>query len=135
MLIDVYHAVTHRSGKVCVRDRHVLRRVTDDLRDDAKVLSAFSVLACPVSFHSDDLRKVFIKYLARVETMIGNEVAAQLMQDLRINEAEPLGSLRKLKQKRKIEIVGSVKDEGSVKDTSKGAGKHKKRKRREKKGW
>ena len=108
MLVSLYHRVTHRSGEVCVRDRHVLRRVSDKLRDDAEVLSALSVLAHPVSFHSDDLRKVFIKYLARVETMVGNEVAAQLMQDLRIPEVETLGTLRKLKQKRKIEIVSSV---------------------------
>ena len=84
-----------------MRDRHVLRRVTDDLREDEKVFNMFSVLAHPVSFHSDDLRRVFLKYLYRVETLIGNEVAAQLMEDLRIREVETLGSLRKLKQKRK----------------------------------
>jgi len=108
----------------------VLRRVSDELRDDAKVLSAFSVLAHPVSFHSEDLRKVFIKYLARVETMVGNEIAAQLMQDLRIREVETLGTLRKLKQKRKIEIVGSGK-----KDVGEGTGKQKKNRRRKRKNW
>ena len=108
----------------------MLRRVSDELRDNAKVISAFSVLAHPVPFHSDDLRKVFIKYLARVETMVGNEVAAQLMQDLRIREVETLGSLRKLKQKRKIEIVNSVK-----KYVGEGTGKQKKKRRRKRKNW
>lgn len=132
MLIAKYHHATHRSGKVCVRDRHVLRRVTDGLKDDEQVLSAFSTLARPARFHADDLRKVYLKYLARVETMIGNEIAAQLIQDLRVREVETLGSLRKLKQKSKIEVVGGVPDI----NTGKGEGKgKKKRKRRKKKGW
>ena len=100
------------------------------MREDEKVFNMFSVLAHPVSFHSDDLRRVFLKYLYRVETLIGNEVAAQLMEDLRIREVETLGSLRKLKQKRKVEIVGGVPDMGEGK--GKGEGK-KKRKRRKKK--
>ena len=134
MLIDRYHRVTHRCGKVCVRDRHVLRRVTDDLREDEKVFNMFSVLAHPVSFHSDDLRRVFLKYLYRVETLIGNEVAAQLMEDLRIREVETLGSLRKLKQKRKVEIVGGVPDMGEGKGKGEGKKKRKRRKKK-KKGW
>ena len=97
----------------------MLRKVTDDLRGDEKVLSSFSVLAHPASFHSDDLQKVFLKYLYRVETMIGNEIASQLMQDLRIREVDTLGALRKLKQKRKIEIVGKLRDQ----DVMEGKGK------------
>ena len=102
------------------------------MKDDKKVFNMFSVLANSVSFHGDDVRRVFLKYLYRVETLIGNEVSAQLMEDLRMKEAETLGSLRKLKQKRKIEIVGGSPN--MVKGEGEGKGK-KKRKRRKKKGW
>ena len=61
--------------------------------------------------------------------MIGNEVAAQLMQDLRVSEVETLGTLRKLKQKRKVEVVGI----GSAEDKSSGKGNAKPKRKRKKK--
>ena len=111
-----------------MRDRYVLRRVTDCLKDDVKVQSAFSVLAHPASFRSEDLSKVFLKYLARVETMIGNEISSQLMRDLRIREVDTLETLRQLKRERRVE----VKSERDVKVDTK---TKKKRRRRKKKGW
>ena len=88
MLIARYHRVSHRSGRVCVRDRYILRKMTVCLKEDAQVKRTFAALANPVSFRSEDLDKVFLKYLDRVETMIGNEIASQLMRDLRIREVD-----------------------------------------------
>lgn len=112
----------------------MLRRLTDTFRDDVKVLNAFSVLAHPVSFHKDDLKVVFNKYIARVETMIGNEVASQLLRDLRLSETDTLGSLRKLKRKNRVEVKSGVvcgaQSKGKIDTKPKN-----KRKRRKKKGW
>ena len=134
MMIATYHRVTHRSGRVSVRDRFVLRRVTDSLRDNVKVFNAFSILAHPASFHEDDLKLVFNKYIARVETMVGNELASQLMRDLRMSEIDTLESLRQLKRKKRSAVKGAVvggsQSKGKVDIKSK-----KKRKRRKKKGW
>ena len=89
---------------MCVRDRFVLRRVTQCLKDDKKVFAEFCVLSHPVCFHNDDVNKVYSKYLSRVETMIGNEISTQLIADLRVSEVETLGSLRKLKRLSLIHI-------------------------------
>ena len=137
MLIAKYHRVTHRNGRVCVRDRFVLRRVTDCLKEDVKVMRDFAALANPVSFRSEDLSKVFLKYLARVETMIGNEIASQLMRDLRISEVDTLETLRQLKRDRRVQVT---KREVDIKadtkaDTKTDTKPKKKRKRRKKKGW
>ena len=119
---------------MCVRDRFVLRRVTDCLKGEEKVFNAFSVLSRPVCFHSD-VRKVYLKYIARVETMIGHEISAQLLADLRVSEVDTLGSLRKLKRDRSQ----SVKSECGVKCSVEGSSevkvvkKKRKRKRRKKK--
>ena len=92
--------------------------------------STFAALANPVSFRSEDLDKVFLKYLDRVETMIGNEIASQLMRDLRIREVDTLETLRKLKRDRREEVT--KKSEGDIKLDNKS---QKKRRRRKKKGW
>ena len=140
-LVKKYHRVTHRGGKACVRDRYVLRHITDSLTGDEQVLSSFSKLASPASFHPDDLRKVFLKYIFRVETMIGCEIASQLIEELKVNEVQTLGSLRKAKESRRQEIKGEVSSNrkgGADSTNSKGkvvVKKNIKRRRRKKKKW
>lgn len=58
-----YYRVTHRRGVPCVRDRTVLRRVSDQLIGDGKVLRMFSEMHDTRKFHSDDLTTVYMKYI------------------------------------------------------------------------
>lgn len=116
-----------------MRDRHVLRRVTEGLMEDAQVLSTFAALAKPVYFHDADLKKVYFKYLFRVETMMGNEISSQLMEDLKISHVDTLESLRKIKRERSKEVKGQVDEVEAGSNKSKVV--KKKRKRRKKKGW
>ena len=135
MVIARYHKVTHRGGRVCVRDRFVLRRVTQCLKDDSKVYAEFCVLSHPVCFHKDDVRKVYSKYLSRVETMIGNEISSQLIEDLRVREMDTLGSLRKLKRDRTESIKREGINTSNTTQSNVSVVVKKKRKRRKKKGW
>ena len=107
MLLHMYHGVTHRGGKVLVRDRHVLRRLTDRLVQDKQVLQEFCLLPSPAQFHPDDIEKVFVKYLKRVETMVGNEICRQLLDDLRLEGVDTLESLRPVKRDRNQQIKTS----------------------------
>ena len=123
----------------------MLRHITDALKDDAQVLSSFCKLALPASFHVDDLRKVFLKYLYRVETMIGREIGSQLIEELKMNEVDTLGSLRKIKAELRREVKGEVtsKRKGEINSKDKEINiKDKvlpktksKRRRRKKKNW
>ena len=133
VLRDRYYSATHRDGVLCARNRHVLRRVTECLREDPSVRDKFVLLLDGDGFHSDDVDKVFIAYLNRVETMMGNEYAHQLMESLYFeNENEgKLGSLRKLKRDRDEQSRGAgVKNEGDGASVN-----TKKRRRRKKKNW
>lgn len=112
MLLQKYHHVTHKGGKVCVRDRYVLRRLTDSMQVDTKVVKEFSLLASPHRFHSDDLEKVFRKYLLRVETMIGNEISRHLVEDVLVKGVGRLESLRQTKQDRAQQIKMDASQEG-----------------------
>ena len=140
MLRDRYYSATHRDGVLCVRDRHVLRRVTECLLKDPKVRDKFVLLPGVDGFHKDDVDKVFRAYLHRVETMMGNEYAHQLMEGLQLRKEEKLGSLRVLKRDRDEQVKGvGVGDEGegtcvSKKPTTQSRS-NKKRKRRKKKNW
>ena len=133
--------MTHsRDGKkVCVRDVHVLRRLTDNLLEDVQVVKTFTHLASPAHFHADDLNKVFRKYMYRVETMVGNEVSRQLLDDLRLNDVDRFESLRQAKRARdhKIKTGESAKGLNKVDQVVDNAGKvqKKKRRRRKKKNW
>ena len=135
LLRETYHCVTHRRGVPCVRDRVVLRSVTNRLKTDSKALSTFAEF----NFHPDDIQVVFEKYLGRVETMIGNEVARQVMESMRLENINKLGSLRVLKGKKGREEVGKVEVDSSKGGDStvgrKGGGSKKKRKRRKKRNW
>lgn len=91
------------------------------------------------NFHPDDVQVVFEKYLGRVETMMGNEVARQVMESMRLENRNKLGSLRVLKGKKGRKEVGKVEVDSSKGGDStvgrKGGGSKKKRKRRKKKNW
>ena len=101
MVLKKYHHVTHRGGKVCVRDRYVLRRLSDSLKVDVEVVKAFSLLASPHHFHPDDLEKVFSRYILRVETMVGNEVSRHLLEEVLVSGVDRLESLRQMKRDNK----------------------------------
>ena len=133
MLLHMYHAVTHRGGKVLVRDRHVLRRLTNRLEQDSEVLEQFCLLPDPVKFHPDDVNKVFVRYLKRVETMVGNEICRQLLDDLRLEGVDRLESLRQVKCDRSQQVKTSPVCK-VVTGVSKVKKKGKRRKRKRKKG-
>ena len=135
MLRDRYYSATHRDGVLCVRDRSVLRRVTECLLEDAKVRDKFVLLPGADNFHKDDVDKVFGAYLHRVETMMGNEYAHQLMEGLQLRKEEKLGALRILKRDRDEQVkgigVGDEEGESSCVQTN----SKRKRRRRKKKNW
>ena len=113
MVRERYHCVTHtQSGKVRVRDRQVLRRVTNQLYNDKQLQNKF-VSCSDKQFHPSDVEKVFIAYLRRVETMMGNELAWQLMDELRSKKMDGLDALRKQKNKTSAAVRGTIKHEGS----------------------
>ena len=107
VLRDRYYSATHRDGVLCARNRHVLRRVTECLREDPSVRDKFVLLLDGDGFHSDDVDKVFIAYLHSVETMMGNEYAHQLIVSLHCGNEGKLGSLRKLKRDRDEQSRGA----------------------------
>ena len=85
MLRNQYYIATHdKSGRVCVRDRMARTTTCHCLPGrcykDISVRKAFMKLT---SWHEDDLDKVFDKYLARMETLMGNEVANALIDKLK----------------------------------------------------
>ena len=130
---DAYHRVTHHRGVVRVRDREVMRRVTRGLLDDADLLRDFASIPSPASFHPDDLSKVFDKYLHRCETMMGNEVANQLMEQLSMSKTGKLEPLRQVKRKAGAEVRLASKVE--VKCDKVQLVKKKRRRKRKKKNW
>ena len=135
MVLHKYHQVTHRGGRVCVRDNFVLRKLTKNLIQDVQVIKEFGLLVSPVHFHPDDFEKVFHKYMYRVETMVGNEIGRQLLEDLRLRGVEQLGSLRRNKRDRNQQVKIGEDVKGSKKVSNVGKGVRKKRKRRKKKNW
>ena len=115
---------------MCVRDNCVLRKLTTTLIQDVQVVKEFGLLVSPVHFHPDDFEKVFHKYMYRVETMVGNEISRQLLEDLRLRGVDQLESLRQNKRDRNQQVKLGEGVKGSKKGNTK-----KKRKRRKKKNW
>ena len=116
----------------------MLRKLTKTLIQDVQVVKEFGLLASPVHFHPDDFEKVFHKYMYRVETMVGNEVSIQLLEDLRLRGVDQLGSLRQNKRDRNQQVkLGEGVKGSSVpkKVVNVGKGTKKNRKRRKKKNW
>ena len=131
--------MTHRAGVVCVRDRTVLRTVSNELIGDEKLVVMFSEMHDTRRFQKDDLMTVYMKYIYRVETMVGNELCRQLMDGLKLTESR-LGSLRQNKRNRDTKVKGiegsSSSKKGSTSNTKKGSSSSKKKKkRRKKKNW
>ena len=134
MVMKKYHQVTHQGGKVCVRDRYVLRKLTDSLKVDVDVVKTFSLLASPHHFHSDDLDKVFSKYLSRVETMVGNEVSRHLVESILVSGVDRLESLRQAKQECKRKVK-TDEESCSKLEPAKRSRPPRKKYRRKKKKW
>ena len=145
MVLGKYHDVTHKDGKVRVRDRYVLRQLTEKMKVDDEVQKKFSLLASPHHFHPDDLEKVFFKYLFRVETMVGNEVSRHLVEEVLARGEDRLESLRQIKQDGEQQIkTGGVEGsnqklvqtaEVTSNKRSRVSKKTKKKYRRKKKRW
>ena len=98
---DAYHDVTHRKGYVCVTDSMVLRSTRDKIKCSKKLFNQFQQVA---KFHVDDMNDVWTKYNERFETLIGNEVASQYMEDLQRSKNGTLEQLRLVKQKQNSTI-------------------------------
>ena len=103
VLRDKYSHVTHRRGRVCVRDKMVLRRMTNTIKQDVSLRRAFDLIPVRGTFHAADRDIVFEKYVGRVETLLGNEVSRQLMELVKKSKSSSLESLRALKNKKRIE--------------------------------
>ena len=97
-----YHKATHHKGQVFVRDKMALRRVTDEISKDTGLRHGFDMIPYPNRFSDADTDIVFQKYVARMETLFGNEVARQLLEKVKRSKASCLESLRELKSKKKI---------------------------------
>lgn len=138
MVCARYHQVCYVGTEVRLRDREVLRRVTLCMQGDKGVRDQFLVLPSPAEFHADDVERVYLAYLGRVETMMGNEVGWKLMDQLRLRKVDKLGALRQYKRDRDEELKGmgvdtsGVSGDSVVSSTGK---KNKKRKRRKRKNW
>ena len=91
-----YHKATHRGGNVCVLDTGIIRQVTEKIMNDSEVVSEFSSIA---KFAKGDVMNVFSKYIKRVETMMGIEVAKQYEEKLAQSKDGALEQLRVAKRK------------------------------------
>ena len=98
-LRDRYHSVTHRNGRVYFSHPSVMGRVTEQL------------LACKISklrFGNmmglglgPDLDKLYVRYVKRVQTMMGLEVERQGNENLKRGGGVSLEKLRDTKNKKK----------------------------------
>lgn len=70
---------------------------------DTKVRNKFDTLT---PFHSDDADKVYVKYIGRVETMMGIEVARQCMERLKQSKDAMCEQLRVVKNAKSAEVKG-----------------------------
>ena len=115
----------------------MLRRITETLAEDTEVRKQFELLPAPNVFEKEHVGKVFHAYLRRVETMMGNEYAHQLMEQLLLNKNNTLGSLRQVKRGRDKEVkglkVGIVDNEVVSKPSSSGNRTSKRKRRKPKK--
>ena len=68
VLRDRYSHVTHRRGRVRVRDKMVLRRMTNAIKRDMRLRHAFDLIPDGGTFHADDGDIVFVKYVARIDS-------------------------------------------------------------------
>ena len=82
-------------------DKSVMRQVRDHILKDMKVRNKFDTLA---PFHSDDVDKVYVKYVGRVETMMGIEVARQCMERLKQSKDTMCEELRAVKNAKAAEV-------------------------------
>ena len=91
-----YRSVIYYQGQLCVKDCMVLRKVTEVLLQDKKeaLLESFVSLT---HFHPDDVSAVYRKYVYRVETLFGHDVARQYMDKLAVSKDNVLESLRAVK--------------------------------------
>ena len=77
-------------------DTSIIRQVTDKIRKDKEVVRKFGLIA---SFDKRDVMNVFEKYIKRVETMMGIEVAKQYEEKLKRSKQGVLEQLRVAKRK------------------------------------
>ena len=77
-------------------DTSVIRQVTNKIRTDKEIFRKFELI---VSFDKRDVVNVFEKYVKRVETMMGIEVAKQYEEKLKKSKEGVLEQLRVTKRK------------------------------------
>ena len=105
-LCDHYRDVCYWNGRLCVKDAMVLRNKTREILADKKMFNKFSKLG---KFHPDDMFVVYDKYVHRVETLMGHDVARQYMDLLERSKDGVLEQLREVKVKRAARIKAGTK--------------------------
>ena len=82
----------------------IVRSVTERIKSDKNVLSKFLKLPGPAQFHSSDVDPAFTRYISRLETLIGNEVANQLNEKVKKSKDGKMEQLREVKSKSNVSI-------------------------------
>ena len=78
-----------------------MRQVTFSLLKDERLRLRFAKMG---RFHHVDLEEVYDRYISRVETMVGNEVARHCMEALKKSEIALKEQLRVVKTKRAAKV-------------------------------
>ena len=105
-LCDKYREVCYWNGRLCVKDAMVLRYKTKEVLADQQMLAAFNKLG---KFHPDDVQVVYDKYVHRVETLMGHDVARQYMDLLSKSKDGVLEQLRAVKVQKAAVIKAGMK--------------------------
>ena len=100
-LCEKYRKVCYWNGRLCVKDPMVLRRKSKEILADKLVLDEFIK---STKFDQKDVTVVYQKYVYRVETLIGHDVARQYVDLLTKSTDGVLERLREVKTK-KAEVI------------------------------
>lgn len=105
-LCDKYREVCYWNGRLCVKDPMVLRRKTTEILADKFLLDKFRNCT---EFEPKDVVTVYEKYVYRVETLIGHDVARQYVDLLTKSKDGVLERLRDVKTKKAVVIKAGTK--------------------------
>ena len=105
-MCERYREVCYWNGRLFVKDAMVLRYKTQAILADKQMLAQFSALS---KFHADDVLLVYNKYVHRVETLMGHDVARQYNDLLAKSKDGVLEKLRDVKVKKAATVKAGAK--------------------------
>ena len=82
-----------------------MRHTSESLLSDNRLKELFCQLADECTFNEDDVDEVYARYVARAETLIGNDVGRAFNESLHSKAAKKYGK----KRPQKLEQLRSVK--------------------------